>query len=69
MPQKFWQTSFSQRHKIGNIAIVANLLFLIYLQFPFLFVSNDFGKCEMRILVGKEEYIFKFTEFISLVPF
>ena len=46
------QTSLSQRHTIGNITIIANLVFLIHvcLQFPFLFVPNDVGKCETRYL-------------------
>ena len=42
------QSSFSQKHKIGNIATIANFVFLIYLQFPSLFTTYVVSKYEIR---------------------
>ena len=37
-------SSFSQTHKIGNIGIIANFVYPMYLQFPSLFVPYDVSK-------------------------
>ena len=40
-------SSFSQAHRVGNIGITANFVF-IYLQFHSLFALYDVSRCEIR---------------------
>ena len=60
----FTQSGFSQTHKIGNIGIISHKL-----QFPFLFVPNDVGKCKIRYLWAPEDYILGLQTSLGVVNF
>ena len=41
-------SGFSQTHKFGNIAIIANSVFPYILQFSSLFTPCNVSKCELK---------------------
>ena len=51
--------SFSQAHKIGNIAIVANFVFPYICKFSSLFTLIDVSTREIRCQWVQEDYISK----------